>query len=102
MSFALVPSQMYNTQLKKKRVSSQNAIVLLFLTFPLILPNFEPSQHTKSTKKILFLSFSPRFEHGLLRTDAIHINLRLFALDVPPPTRKLRESECFEKILKTR
>ena len=34
-----------------KHVSSQNAIVLLFLTFPLILSNFEPSQHTKSTKK---------------------------------------------------
>ena len=78
-----------------KHVSSQNAIVLLFLTFPLILPNFEPSQHTKSTKKILFLSFSPRFEHGLLRTDAIHINLHLFALNVPPPTRKTSRKRMF-------
>ena len=52
VSFALVLSQIYNTQLKKKHVSSQNAIVLLSLTFPLTLPNFEPSQHTKSTEKI--------------------------------------------------
>ena len=74
-----------------------------FLTFPLILPNFEPSQHTKSTKKILNFKFflsGPNIDYsGPTLFTSIFAFLPWMFL---PLQEKLRESECFEKILKTR
>ena len=98
--FSLVLLQIHNIQLK--HVSSQKCTIFTVFHIPLILQNFEPSQHTKPTKRISVFSFSFRFEHGLLWTDVAHIDLHLSSCLFLPLQEKLWESECFEKILKIR